>query len=91
MLDLRELASFTDYFVICSADSPRQIDSIAQEVERTLAGSGGRLHHREGKDAGGWVLLDCGDIVVHIFSPAQRAYYDLEGAWSRATPVVRMQ
>jgi ribosome-associated protein len=91
LLDLRGLAYFTDYFVVCSADSPRQIDSIANDLERGLRGSGVRLHHREGVDTSGWVLMDFGDVIVHIFSPDQRAYYDLESLWARAPQVVRVQ
>ncbi|MCH7553311.1 MAG: ribosome silencing factor [Chloroflexi bacterium] len=91
MLDLRGHASFTDYFVICSADSTRQISSITNDLERTLRDHGIRAHHREGTDSSGWVLVDFGDVIVHIFSPETRAYYDLEGAWSAAPQVVRIQ
>jgi ribosome-associated protein len=91
LLDLRGISSFADYFVICSADSTRQISSIANDLERSLRGQGLRAHHREGKDSSGWVLLDFGDVIVHIFSPDQRAYYDLESAWPSAQQIVRIQ
>ncbi len=91
MLDLRGISSFADYFVICSADSSRQISSIANDLERALREQSVRAHHREGKDNSGWVLLDFGDVIVHIFSPDQRAYYDLESAWATAPQVVRIQ
>ena len=91
LLDLRGISSFADYFVICSADSRRQISTIANDLERGLRSQGVRAHHREGKDSSGWVLMDFGDVIVHIFSPDQRAYYDLESAWSSAPQVVRVQ
>ena len=91
LLDLRGIASFADYFVVCSADSTRQISTIANDLERSLRSDGVRLHHREGKDASGWVLLDFGDVIVHIFSPDQRAFYDLESAWEMAPQLVRVQ
>ena len=91
MLDLRERASFTDFFVICSAESSRQISAIANDLERSLRDQGVRAHHREGTDDSGWVLLDFSDVIVHIFSPQQRAYYDLESAWAAAPQVVRVQ
>ena len=90
-MDLRGLASFADYFVVCSADSTRQISTIANDLERSLRSSGVRMHHREGIDSSGWVLLDFGDVIVHIFSPDQRAFYDLESAWEKAPQLVRVQ
>ena len=91
LLDLRGLATFTDYFVICSADSPRQIDAITNDLDATLEKEGARLHHREGANDSGWVLLDFGDVIVHIFSSQQRGYYDLEDAWAQAPHLVRVQ
>ena len=91
LMDLRGLASFADYFVVCSADSTRQIATIANDLERSLRSGGVRLHHREGIDSSGWVLLDFGDVIVHIFSPDQRAFYDLESAWEKAPQLVRVQ
>ena len=90
LLDLRPLATFTDFFVICSADSARQISAIANAVEDGLHAEKVRLHHREGTDTSGWVLLDFGDVIVHVLSPQQRRHYDLEGAWAKAPQLVRM-
>ncbi len=90
MLDLRGLASFADYFVLCSAESPPQFAAIVNEMERVIRERGVRLLHREGTAASGWVLLDFGDVIVHVFTPEQRAYYDLESAWAKAPPVVRV-
>jgi ribosome-associated protein len=90
LLDLRGTASFADYFVLCSSDSPPQTAAIMDEIERTLRARGVRLHHREGAADSGWVLLDYGDLVVHIFTPEQRAFYDLESAWAKAPQLVRV-
>ncbi|MBI3744358.1 MAG: ribosome silencing factor [Chloroflexi bacterium] len=91
LMDLRGLATFTDYFVICSSDSPPQTAAIANEVQRQLHDKGVRLGHREGETDSGWVLMDFGDVIVNIFSPTARRYYDLEGAWSKAKQLVRVQ
>jgi ribosome-associated protein len=91
LLDLRGLASFADYFVIATGDSARQIGAIADELEEGLPPLGARLHHREGSDDSGWVLLDYGDFLVHVFGPTERQYYRLEEAWGRAVTLVRFQ
>lgn len=90
LLDLRGHATFADFFVICSAESSRQINAIANALDENLRREGVRLHHREGTEESGWVLMDFGDIIVHVFSPEQRSLYDLEAAWSKAPAVVRM-
>lgn len=91
MLDLRGICSFADYFVICSGMSPRQIRTITDEVEQVLKAAGVRLHHQEGTDETGWVLMDFGDVLVHVFYPREREFYGLERLWRNATPVVRIQ
>ncbi len=91
LLDIRNVAAFADYFVIASGQSSRQIEAILQAVDEELAHDGVRALGREGAANSGWVLLDLGDVVVHIFGPEERAYYDLEGLWHAATPVVRIQ
>jgi ribosome-associated protein len=91
LLDLRDLAAFTDYFVVLTADSDRLIEALAEEMERALPPLGTRLLHREGAAASGWVLLDFGDVVVHLFAAAQRQRYRLEQVWRRAVPLVRAQ
>ncbi len=90
LLDLRPLATFADFFVICSAESGRQIAAIASAVDEGLHGVGVSLHHQEGADDSGWVLQDFGDLIVHIFSPEHRGHYDLESAWARAPRLVRV-
>ena len=91
MLDLRGVCDFADYFVILTADSGRQVRSVAADIESALEQQGAALHHREGDPQGGWVLLDFGDVIVHLFQPDEREFYDLERAWSKATETIRIQ
>jgi ribosome-associated protein len=91
MLDTREVCAFSDYFVICSGESKRQIEAISDEVHRVLGKEGVRLQHREGNVGSGWILLDFGDVVIHVFAAPEREYYQLERLWSRATPLIRIQ
>lgn len=80
----RASGAFTDYFVVCSGTNPRQIQAIADEVERQLAHSGLRPNSMEGYNQAEWVLLDFVDFVVHIFSERARKFYDLERLWKSA-------
>ncbi len=91
MLDIRELSDFADYFVIMTAESSRQIRSLVEEIEDTLKAAGATLHHREGTSDSGWMLLDFGDLIVHMFGPEKREYYSIEAAWSGAVEVLRIQ
>jgi len=90
MLDIRQISYFADYFVICSADSERQIHAICDEIDEVLSREGIKLYRREGNEDSGWVLLDFGAVIVHVFATPQREYYDIEKLWSEATPVVRI-
>ncbi|MBI2303901.1 MAG: ribosome silencing factor [Chloroflexi bacterium] len=91
LLDLREVCSFTDYFLICEGETERHLESLSQEIEKNLAQEGISLHHREGTPSCGWLLLDYGSLVVHIFAAKERGYYQLDSLWSDATPLVRIQ
>jgi len=91
MLDTKQVCSFADYFVICSGDSPRQIEAIRQEIRDKLKRDDVVPFHIEGGADSGWILLDLGDVVVHIFSPSQRDYYRLDDLWHEATAVIRIQ
>src|SRR3972149_7300585 len=91
LLDARGVCSFADYFVICSGDSARQLQSIYDEVEHVLKREGVLLNHYEGTMDSGWMLLDYGDVIVHIFAPTERNFYKLDKMWSEATPVLRIQ
>lgn len=90
MLDIRQVSSFTDYFVICSANSDRQIQAICDEIDEVLERESISLSRCEGSRDSGWVLLDFGQVIVHVFDPQQRKYYELESLWGKATPVVRI-
>jgi ribosome-associated protein len=91
MLDIRELSVIADYFVVCTGSNPRQIQAIASAVEDRLSDARIRARGREGGADSGWVLLDCGDVIVHIFGPMEREYYRLERLWSGAPTVVYLQ
>ena len=90
MLDLRGLASFTDYFVVMSADSNRLIQALEDDIATTMKQSKLNIHRREGSAATGWVLMDCSDVIVHIFAPEEREFFGLERLWARAPQVVRI-
>jgi ribosome-associated protein len=84
VLDLRSVASFTDYFVLCSGSNVRQVQSIADGVEQELRTHGRRPLHTEGYSAAEWILLDYGDFIVHVFGAQARKFYDLERLWRDA-------
>jgi ribosome-associated protein len=90
MLDMQKVSDFCDYFIIISTDSSRQLNSLAEDLEHELERAGSLRHHREGTPQSGWMLLDFGDVIIHIFGPDMREFYDLESAWSGATEVVRI-
>jgi ribosome-associated protein len=87
VLDLREVTSFTDYFVICTSANPRQGQAIADEIGKQLKELGELPISAEGYDSAEWILLDYGDFLVHILSGAARSYYDLERLWRHAMTV----
>jgi ribosome-associated protein len=84
VLDLRGLASFTDYFLIATGGSHRQLETIADEIEAKLKEAKRKPSHVEGYPRGDWILMDYVDFVVHVFTPTSRAYYDLERLWGDA-------
>jgi len=82
LIDLRQIAIFTDYFVVCSGGTDRMIQGLADSAIESIK-SEYRLHPRvEGQAEDGWLLVDYGDIILHIFSPQRRDYYRLEELWS---------
>lgn len=87
VLRLAEITSFTDYFIICSGNSTRQVQAIADAVSDKLKRRGVRPMHTEGYTNAEWVLIDYGIFVVHIFTEASRRFYDLERLWRDATRV----
>lgn len=85
VLDLREVSSVTDYFVICTGSTPLQTKAIADNIEERMEGKHNlRLLRREGYETGNWILLDYGSVVVHIFKPEEREFYNIERLWGDA-------
>jgi ribosome-associated protein len=91
LLDVSKICTFADYFVICSGDSARQLSAIGDEVEHILRDLGEHVIHHEGTASSGWLLYDYTDVLVHIFGPDERKFYQLEELWNQATPVIRIQ
>ena len=87
VLDLREVASFTDFFVIATGGNERQVQAIADEVYETLKKSGSPAARVEGYKAAEWVLLDYGDFIFHVFEQKARQFYDLERLWRESKRV----
>ena len=81
-----------DYFVICSGTSERQLKAIVESVTEEVKKSYKiHAHHTEGDPKAGWVLIDYGNVIVHVFAPERRAYYDLESLWYEAAVLLKMQ
>jgi ribosome-associated protein len=91
LLDVRKLTILADYFIICSATSERQVRALSGDLSRQLKAEVGKPLNVEGEADSGWVLVDYGDVIVHIFLPEIRAFYDLEGFWAKAKTVVHIQ
>jgi ribosome-associated protein len=91
LLDLSGLTTLADYFVICSGGSERQLGAIADGIVETLRDEKVRPIGREGIAASHWVLLDYGSVIVHIFTPPERDFYQLERHWAEAKTILRVQ
>ena len=91
LLDIHEVSSFADFFVIMTAESRRQMDSLSEDLEGVMKRSGASFHHREGSISAGWILLDFGDVIVHLFAPEERDFYHLEELWATGHQVLRIQ
>ena len=92
LLDMREEALFTDFFLICDGENDRQLKALADGIAGDAKKSADMLPWgTEGEPSNGWVLIDFGDLIVHLFSPEMRAYYNLEELWSGAHTILRMQ
>lgn len=92
MLDLRPISLIADYFVIATCETRRQLSAITDMIlEAVRKNSGNKPHATEGTPEAGWIILDYGDVVVHLFAPEEREYYELEQFWEEATLVVRIQ
>jgi ribosome-associated protein len=91
VLDIQGLSSFADYFVICSGENERQLRAISEAITTKLAENGIRAQRVEGTPASGWVVLDYGDAIVHVFDVDQRSYYRLEALWAEAPTLLVIQ
>jgi ribosome-associated protein len=91
LLDISEVTVFADYFVIVSGTSDRMLDSLADSVLETAKKEYKIIGKREGYARDGWVLVDLGDVIVHLFSPEQRSYYQLEQLWEQGKTLLRLQ
>jgi ribosome-associated protein len=91
VLDIHQLSSFADYFVVCSGENERQLKAISEAITMQLAESGIRPNREEGTAASGWIVLDYGDIIVHVFDVDQREFYRLETLWEEAPTLLVMQ
>ncbi|MGB7242587.1 MAG: ribosome silencing factor, partial [Sulfitobacter sp.] len=80
-IDLRGKTAIGDYMVICTGRSSRQVSSIAEKLAQTVKDEFGRVSKMEGKETGDWVLIDTGDVIVHVFRPEVREFYQLEKMW----------
>lgn len=87
VLDIKNISPIADYFIICSGNSSIQIKSIADEIEEKLIESGFSISHKEGYDTARWILLDFGDIIIHVFHSEDREFYDIERLWADAEVV----
>ena len=90
ILDIRDVSLLADYFVICTARVERQARAIQEQLTQRFKAQGIRALSVEGAAAGGWIVLDYGAVIVHIFTPAEREYYQLEELWSEASVVMKM-
>ena len=91
LLDVRDVSPFTDFFVICSGNSERQLKALVEAVHGMCKEVGIYPHHIEGEPLSGWVLMDYVDVIVHLFAPELRAYYDLEELWHQGKTLLRIQ
>src|SRR5438445_11314964 len=81
-IDLRKRSAMADYFVICEGDTDRQTRAISDGIQEALREKGIRPFHVSGQQDGGWILLDYIGVIVHVFLPGERAFYDLESLWA---------
>ncbi len=91
LLNLHQVSLLADYFVVCTAGSQRQIDAIIDHVLTEVKQEGRPALHVEGEPSSGWMLIDYGDVVLHVFAEAQREYYRLEDLWNKAVVVLKLQ
>lgn len=92
LMDIHAQCSFADYFVLCSGSSERQLKAILDAIQETAKNElGVSPRHVEGKPDTGWVLMDLGDVILHVFSPSQRRFYSLESLWKESPILLRIK
>lgn len=91
LLDISEVSSFADYFIICSGNSIRLVNALLNSVKEEIRDEYGLTPRVEGEARAGWMLADYGNIILHIFSPERRAFYRLEDLWSEGKTVLKVQ
>lgn len=91
LLDVQSVSLLADHFIICTGDTERQVKAIVDEIVERAQAAGFKPQHIEGSPSSGWMVLDYGTLIVHVFLPLQRDYYGLEELWSDAALVVRIQ
>ena len=91
LLDVSEITILADSFILCSANSERQLSALSGDISKQLKADAGRPLNIEGTPESGWVLIDYGGVVVHLFLPTVREFYALEELWHAAQTVVRIQ
>lgn len=91
LLDIRSLDTFADFFVILTADNPRLMHALQDDLTEALEEADAKLFHSEGVTDAGWVLMDFGDVIIHLFAPKERAFYHLEDLWAKGQQLVRIQ
>lgn len=91
LLDIQNITSFTDYFIICNGTSDRMLQALADGIREFVKSEYGMIVSIEGEARDGWLVVDLGDIVIHLFSPDQRDYYKLEQLWERGKRLLSLQ
>ncbi len=91
LLDLKDIVSFTDYFVICTGTSDRMLDALANAAIDEVRKKFKKKAKKQGNSRDGWVIVDYGDVVVHLFSPDQRDFYNIEELWEDGKVLLRLK
>jgi ribosome-associated protein len=91
LMDIGKVSTFTDYFLIATATNPRQMNALIDSLDRDLRADGVKPRRTEGAADSGWVLIDFNDVIVHLFAPEERDYYNLEELWGQSVSIVHMQ
>jgi ribosome-associated protein len=87
VLDISKVSTVADFFIVASGNNPSQLSAMAEETEQQLFKAGVKLNHSEGMQSKSWILLDFGDIVVHLFGKEERSFYNIERVWGDAKEV----